>query len=111
MHNQAFESERELSFWRSSLRSDASLSVLERAYRAVVALLVASGLRGLAGVKTAEIAVLAGTTESTLFRHVKSRDRLVAESVDWCWSVLNERVARRSFENPQVSSTPEQMIR
>lgn len=104
------ESERQLAFWMPCLQDTDSLPVLQRAYRAVVALLVVSGLRGLAGVKTAKIAELAGTTESTLFRHVQSRDHLVAQSVDWCWSVLNERITRRSFEHPLANRTPHDMI-
>lgn len=104
------EPERRTSFWQASLDDMDSLPILERAYRSVIVLLIESGLRGLAGVKTARIAELAGTTESTLFRHVDSRDHLVAQSVDWCWSVLNERLARKSFEHAIATSSPQEVV-
>lgn len=109
-HLREIESERQLSFWEPSLRFGPEVPVMERAYRAVVALLVTSGLRGLGGVRTAQIAEIAGTTESTLFRKVPSRDQLVAQSLDWCWSVVNETISRQAFEQPLPARGPREVI-
>lgn len=109
-HRFEYDTERSLSFWTDSIISDDSEPVLQRAYRAVIALLITSGVRGMADVKTAHIAELAGTTESTLFRHVKNRDLLVANAIDWCWQVVNERVAIAAFEEPMSEQTPERVI-
>ena len=71
MNNETLEHDRERDRerWEARLDRHADVPVLERAYRAVVVLLVSSGLRGLNDVKTAEIARLSGINESTLFRY------------------------------------------
>lgn len=102
--------ERSADQWRALLREDTDLPVIERAYRAVVVLLMTAGLRGLAGVKTAEVAELTGINESTLFRYIDKRDQLVADSVDWCWKKVNESVAQAHHQRPLVESTAADMI-
>ena len=51
--------------------------LVERAYRVVVEMLYESGVRGVADLKTAQIAKRLRSTESTLFRHIESREHLV----------------------------------
>ncbi len=81
---------------------DGSLAVMERAYWVVVSMLYESGLRGVAELKTARIAERARTTESTILRHAKTRDGLVEQSIDWCWKVVNDRLAEAAYSAPVV---------
>ena len=101
----AFDLERDRDRWVEHLPDRHDGPIIERAYRAVVVLLVSSGLRGLNDVKTAEIARLSGINESTLFRYAKKRDQLVADAVDWCWQEVNRRIAAVHHRSPSVDST------
>lgn len=96
--------------WSDLLSSTDERSALERAYRAVIVLLLRSGLRGLNDVKTAEIASLANINESTLFRQGRRRDALVADAVDWCWANVNERISATHHEHPTVGSSATELI-
>lgn len=96
---------------RSMLLSGTEdLPMLDRAYRSAIVLLLESGLSGLAGVKTADIAKLASTTESTLFRHVDSREQLMRDSINWCWQVVNREIANRVFREPVPTLDPVELI-
>lgn len=112
MNNETLEHdrERERARWEERLRVDTDAPVLERAYRAVVVLLVSSGLRGLNDVKTAEIARLSGINESTLFRYARKRDQLVADAVDWCWGEVNRHIAAVHHRTPSIDSTADDLI-
>jgi AcrR family transcriptional regulator len=106
----AHDLERTQNRWFSLLQDQASLPVRERAYKAVVVLLLTSGLKGLADVKTADIAKLSGINESTLFRYMDKKDQLVADAVDWCWNQVNRRVADRHLRCPIVGSSAKDLI-
>jgi AcrR family transcriptional regulator len=80
--------------------------VAVRLRRAVLHILIE---KGLAGLKTAEIARRAQTTESTLFRHFESRELLLLHAVDWCWATLNEALAQAAFDAP-VAGSPSEVI-
>jgi len=113
MSNNSFithDIERSPERWLSMLPDNPEMPVLQRAYRAVVVLLLSSGLRGLQNVKTAEIAKLSNINESTLFRYVKKRDNLVADAVDWCWQGMNETVAEAHRRQPLVGSSAKDLL-
>lgn len=105
------DTEREPGSWLTTEHDGGDLSVTERAYRAVVQLLLSSGLRGINAVKTAEIARLSGVNESTLFRNGSKRDQLVAEAVDWCWAQVNDEIAATHRKRPLIDSTAADLIR
>lgn len=81
----------------------------ERVSIVAMALLFASGLRGLQSVKTAEIAQRAHTTETTLFRHFKTRDEIIDAAVEWSWQTLNQQLLNAEFDRPTLDS-PQQAI-
>src|SRR5512144_134918 len=94
--------------------SDLGLSqrpLAERVSIVAMALLFASGLRGLQSVKTAEIARLAQTTETTLFRHFKTRDEIIDASVEWSWQTLNHELVSAEFDRPALGSPQETVER
>jgi AcrR family transcriptional regulator len=89
---------------------DESMPVMERAYWVIVSLLYETGSSGLADLKTARIAERASTTESTILRQAKTRDRLVAQAIDWCWHIVNERLAEAAYANPLIDSDAKSVI-
>lgn len=94
--------------------SDMGLSqrpLTERVSIVAMALLFASGLRGLQSVKTADIARLAQTTETTLFRHFKTRDEIIDASVEWSWQTLNNELVSAEFDKPTLGSPQETIER
>lgn len=94
--------------------SDMGLSqrpLTDRVSIVAMALLFASGLRGLQSVKTAEIAQRACTTETTLFRHFKTRDEIIDASVEWSWQRLNQALLNAEFDRPTLDSPQEAIER
>lgn len=79
----------------SGTRSRGDLT--ERVVTATVSLVLERGLRRL---RSADIAVAAGTTESTMFRHFDGLDDILQKTYDYSWQVINERVGRANFDNP-----------
>lgn len=83
----------------------------ERAYRVTIQILVESGVSGIAALKTAEIAQRLQTTESTLFRHIGSRDQLLSNAINWCWYQLNIRLSDKFFTSPgRNTDSPEAVL-
>jgi len=83
----------------------------ERVRIVSAALLLVSGLEGTRGVKTAEIARRAGTTESTLFRHFASQEEIFESIVEWGWSRINEAIANAAFDHPETLSHEKKIVR
>lgn len=104
------DTERAADNWSDALSAAEGLPVLDRAYRAVIVLLLESGLRGLSDVKTADIATLSNINESTLFRYAKKRDVLVADAVDWCWEQVNQHIAATHHASPKIGSSAAELI-
>ena len=96
--------------WMALLLAGSSLPVLERAYRAVTVLLLTGGLKGLAGVRTAQVAQHAMVDESTLYRYINKRDQLVADAVDWCWQKVNDRIAIVHHRTARSGQTAAELI-
>ena len=53
-------------------------------------------------VKTAEIARLSGTTESTLFRHFTGMDEIIDSAIEWAWDTVNTAIANYDFDHPRL---------
>lgn len=60
--------------------------------------------QGARKVRTAAIAERAGITESTLFRKYGNLEKVWAATDAWCWREVTKRVARASFESPQMDA-------
>lgn len=71
-----------------------------RIFKATIALLQSAGLKGLQGVLTAQIASDVGVAETTVLRKFKTKGAVIARSLDWSWSVVNERIKADEFANP-----------
>jgi AcrR family transcriptional regulator len=84
--------------------------LVERAYRVVVEMLYESGVRGVADLKTAQIAKRLRSTESTLFRHIESREHLIANSINWCWEQMNHTLAQSVFDKPGRDTNSTQAV-
>lgn len=80
------------------------LALSDRVPLVSMALLFASGLSGLRAVKTAEIAKLAHTTESTLFRHFSTLEAIIDLAVEWSWKSINTAISQAEFDDPSPTS-------
>lgn len=65
--------------------------------------------RGISGLRTAEIASVAGTTESTLFRHFSSLSEVLSATYRRAWALVNTAVSDASFNQP-VGDDPVQVL-
>lgn len=82
-------------------------TVTDRVLAATTHLLLERGSRKL---RTAEIADRSQTTESTLFRHLKSLERILELTYSRCWALINRQVGAAAFDRPFVTDPMQALL-
>jgi AcrR family transcriptional regulator len=90
-----------------SLSSGAEVDVRTRIVSAALAALLELGTRR---VKSAQLAVAAQTTESTIFRYFRDIEGVFQAVYDYCWLQINEFLYRNSFENPRFGKARDALL-
>lgn len=77
-----------------------------RIVRAALEVVLNNGTRQ---TKSAQIAAVAGTSESTMFRYFKDIEALFQAVYDRAWQDINEHLYQSSYENPMFGDPREQL--
>jgi AcrR family transcriptional regulator len=82
--------------------------IRDRIIRAALQVVINQGTRQ---AKSAQIAALAGTSESTMFRHFKDIEAIFQAVYDYSWQRVNSYLYRAGFEDPAFGGPVEALLK